>query len=75
MLPHTRKSPRVAGFVLVCVFLLVNTNPAQASGTLYVTPEGDDSNTCTDPFSPRKTIKGAIGKAAPGDSIHVAEGL
>jgi len=75
MLPHTRKSPRVAGIVLVCVFLLVNTNPAQASGTLYVTLEGDDNNTCSDPLSPCKTIKGAIGKAASGDSIRVAVGL
>ncbi len=42
--------------------------------TWYVTTTGLDTNSCSTTGSPCKTINGAIGKAATGDTIKVAVG-
>jgi hypothetical protein len=44
------------------------------AASFYVTPTGDDTNTCTSPASPCATMNGALGKAAPADTILVAVG-
>jgi hypothetical protein len=47
---------------------------ARAIMTWYVSPTGNDSNSCSAPDSPCLTINGAISKAADGDSVDVAVG-
>ncbi len=48
---------------------------AVASGPWYVNAStGSDSNSCLSPGSACATVNGALGKAAPGDSIHIAAG-
>lgn len=48
--------------------------PALAAGTWYVAPGGSDANDCLSPATACQTIGGAIGKAAPGDTIAIAAG-
>ncbi len=50
------------------------TSNLQAGATWYVATTGDDTNNCTTTSSPCKTINGAIGKAANGDTIFVTIG-
>ncbi len=45
------------------------------SSTWYVTPHGDDSHTCDTPTAPCRRVQAALDKAAPGDAIHVAQGV
>ena len=40
----------------------------------FVTPTGDDSNSCASADAPCLTVTGAIGKASSGDMVNVAEG-
>ena len=48
---------------------------AVAGGPWYVnTSTGSDSNSCLNASSPCATINGALGKAAPGDTINIAAG-
>ncbi len=63
--------PLMAGILLS---LLINTatySPAYAAGPWYVAPGGNDDNDCLSPATPCATIKGAIGKASPGDTVKV----
>ncbi len=48
--------------------------PAVVDTTWYVTPTGNDANSCAVIDSPCLTINGAINKAALGDTIRVALG-
>ncbi len=43
--------------------------------TYYVSPTGSDSNSCLATTTPCQTINGALGKAASGDTVKVAEGI
>jgi Zn-dependent metalloprotease len=53
----------------------ISANILAATGaTWYVTTTGSDANLCSSTASPCKTINGAIGKAAAGDTIKVATG-
>ena len=57
--------------------LLVMPLWASAAATVwYVTPTGNDANTCTDKTTPCKTISGAHDKSAfvAGDQIYLAQG-
>jgi predicted outer membrane repeat protein len=48
---------------------------AQAAGTSwYVAPTGQNTNSCQTLAAPCLTIQGAVGKAAPGDTINIAAG-
>src|SRR5258707_5951541 len=42
--------------------------------TWYVATTGNDANDCATTSTPCATINGAIGKAASGDTIYVAQG-
>ncbi len=41
----------------------------------FVSPSGNDANSCTASTSPCATIRGALGKAQENDTIRVAEGV
>ena len=42
----------------------------------YVATNGDDqASTCHHPASPCRTIQSVIGRAADGDTIHIADGV
>ena len=45
-----------------------------ASGPWYVTPGGNDSNTCLSPATPCATINAAINKASLGDTVYISTG-
>jgi hypothetical protein len=47
---------------------------AQADGPWYVSPAGDDDNTCQAPDDACQTIAAAVSKAAWGDAVIVAAG-
>ncbi|MCX6021109.1 MAG: hypothetical protein NTZ05_05165, partial [Chloroflexi bacterium] len=47
---------------------------APPSATWYVAQTGDNTNNCTSDATPCKTIAGAIGKAAAGDTVQIAGG-
>ena len=49
--------------------------PDLITGQWYVTPDGNDSNSCLSAGSPCATINSAIAKASPGDLILVATGI
>jgi len=49
-------------------FTLINTS------SWYVSTTGNDTNSCLATGDPCQTINGAIGKAAPGDTILIATG-
>jgi uncharacterized repeat protein (TIGR01451 family) len=59
---------------LPLILLAYLTRPAAAAGLWYVAPGGSDSNNCQAALTACATINGAIGKAAPGDTIDVAIG-
>ena len=63
-----------AAFAATVALALANTVSA---ANWYVDPAGNDSNSCTapGPTNACMTITGAMGKAAPNDTIHVAIGL
>ena len=48
-------------------------SPAATGSTLYVAPDGDDTNDGTDQ-APLLTIEGAAGRAAPGTTVVVRSG-
>ena len=53
------------------------TIPASFSllnGLWFVSPSGNDANSCSAPTAPCSTINGAIGKAADGDTIYIETG-
>ncbi|MBL8058921.1 MAG: hypothetical protein JNK29_19605, partial [Anaerolineales bacterium] len=64
----------------LCLTLLLAGLPAvppdraQAAGTWYVAPQGNDGQDCLSALTPCQTIQGAIGRAAAGDLIKVAVG-
>ena len=49
--------------------------PTHAASLLFVSPSGDDANTCLSALLPCATIDGAISKASSGDIIQVEEGM
>ncbi len=46
----------------------------QAAGVWYVSPAGNDANDCQSASTACRTVSGAMGKAASGDSIQIAAG-
>ncbi len=68
------------GFAFLGLFCLLlalagHPRPAAAAGPWYVSTSGNDTNSCTDLAHPCRTIGGALGKAASGDTIVVSGGL
>lgn len=60
---------------MVAAMVTTGAGIAAASGEdWYVGPGGSDGAACTYEAAPCLTINGAIGKAATGDTIHVAAG-
>lgn len=62
---------------IACVsvaFSPVSLRGAYAASVWYVSPDGNDANTCNATMAPCATINGAIGKADGGDVIRVAIG-
>lgn len=74
-----RTNTALLGLLLVLLLLLstsvTNLSVAHAAGPWYVTPGGNDSNSCLSAGSPCATINGAISKASGGDTINVAIGI
>jgi uncharacterized repeat protein (TIGR01451 family) len=74
------KLKRIVNFGLAVLILLAGmagpsqVRPVHAAGIWYVAPGGDDLNDCMSPSSPCATINAALGKAAEGDTIEVAQG-
>ncbi len=65
------------GLVMIAAMLasLVGLAPAAAVATeWYAAPYGNDANACTSWAMPCLTIGAAVGKAAPGGTVHVAAG-
>ena len=59
--------------LLLAIFSVLQVSAAPSGTTYYVDPAGSNANACTSPgASACKTIAGALGKAANGDSIVVA---
>src|SRR5215218_9563404 len=70
------------GSLLLLVILAANLAAApvpiaHAAATWYVlpAPAGNDANDCQTPATACATITGAIGKAAPDDTISLASGI
>jgi hypothetical protein len=62
--------------VVVLLWLLGGPSVAHADpGTLYVAPDGDDSNTCGSEANRCATIQRAVDVASSGDVIKVATGV
>ncbi len=74
------KVKRIVNFGLAVLILLAGmagpsqVRPVHAAGIWYVAPGGDDLSDCLSPSSPCATINAALGKAAEGDTIEVAQG-
>jgi len=47
---------------------------AARAGDLYVATTGSDANDCRSPAAACASVQSAIGRAAPGDAVHVAAG-
>ena len=45
-----------------------------ASGNWYVSPQGDDGNSCSSGTAPCRRVQAALDKAAIGDTVNVAQG-
>ncbi len=66
----------LVAFILIAgiLVLLLAPQPASASGSWYVAPDGNDSNDCLSPITACATIHTAIGKAVYGDSVILLPG-
>jgi uncharacterized repeat protein (TIGR01451 family) len=66
----------VGGLILAVLLLagLAQTG-TQAGSAWYVSPLGDDSQDCTTPLTPCKTINHALSLAAPDSTIYAASGV
>lgn len=74
---QTKKIAVLAALTLTLAMglMILGGRPAQAAGTWYVNSvTGNDSFNCLTPATACRTISGAIGKAAAGDTINVAAG-
>src|SRR5882762_3979134 len=60
--------------LMTCVLVCFGAATTWAAGPWFVSPAGNDSNTCLSSGAACLTINGAIGKASPGDTINVAAG-
>lgn len=65
--------------ILLVIFWLLPTlmNPVQlarASGVWYVSPQGNDANSCATPAQACATVNRAIAQAAAADTVRVASG-
>jgi len=60
---------------LVILLFALQWGVARASGTWYVAPNGQDTNTCQSAAAPCLTIQGAVGKATSGATITIAAGV
>jgi hypothetical protein len=68
-----------ARFVLILILTagMLGVKPAKpvlAASAWYVSPTGNDLNSCSSTGNPCATINGALGKASAGDTIEVAIG-
>ena len=59
---------------LVIGFMVIGGQRTQAAGPWYVSPTGNDSNSCLSPGAACLTIQAAINKASAGDTVNVAAG-
>lgn len=78
-LPHTRSWVRVtltaAGVLIIIVIFMLGWHlQAEAQGSWYVAPNGNDQNDCRSRDTACATIGVAIGKAPAGDTINIAAG-
>jgi hypothetical protein len=56
------------------VMMSLTFRHARAASSWYVTPAGNDDNSCLSPSEPCAAIGSAIAKASAGDTIFVSEG-
>jgi predicted outer membrane repeat protein len=66
--------PTAALLALAAFVLLAQASPIGGGTTRHVSPSGSDSGTCTNQFSPCKTIDYARTQANSGDTIQLATG-
>lgn len=66
---------RVVSAMVIGVGAALWVMPTRAAGPWYVSPIGTDSNSCSSPAAPCRTVNAAIGKASSGDTILVAVGV
>ena len=62
-------------FTFFIFLFLQQTVFADTPINYYVSPDGDDSNSCTEASHPCRTIKAAVDKAVPVASINIAKGI
>jgi hypothetical protein len=60
---------------LAILLLALPWGVANAGGTWYVAPDGQNTNTSQSAAAPCLTIQAAVGKAASGDTINIAAGI
>ncbi len=61
--------------VLIGMVMALWVMPTRGAGPWYVSPLGLDSDSCSSPAAPCRTVNAAIAKASPGDTIKVAVGV
>lgn len=66
--------PLAAGLVAIACALVGQRQALAATAVWYVSPGGNDSNSCAAATAPCLTINGAISKASAGDTVDVAVG-
>ncbi len=74
MKPVIKYSFTIGLTVILSITLYGAIAPARAAAIWYVSPTGDNDNTCAAASAPCATIQGALGKAAASDTIRVAAG-
>jgi uncharacterized repeat protein (TIGR01451 family) len=66
--------PLAAGLIAIACALVGQGQALAATAVWYVSPGGNDSNSCAAATAPCLTINGAISKASAGDTVDVAVG-
>jgi uncharacterized repeat protein (TIGR01451 family) len=70
----TRRSAFLQILAVMGALISVGGGTAWAGGPWFVSPSGNNGNSCLSPGTACLTIDGAIGKASAGDTINVAAG-